>query len=1207
MSDNPDTLGNEGGSPHAEAVPRQESAWTGTPLELKTSMAALQAWQRRFTDVLDQLPVYLILLSPDYHVLFENRFFSERFGLSKGRRCFEYLFHRNAPCEVCETYKVLNTLQPLEWDWTGPDGRNYHIHDYPFTDTDGSTIIMEVGLDVTNRVQAEKALRELNETLEARVAQRTEEVRESERRLQQTQELLDAVTAGTEVIMAALDLNFRYIYFNDPHREELRRLTGREPRLGLGLAELFADMPEQRELALEQWGRTLRGEGRRYQLEFGDPGRYRRVYAVLQTPIRSGDGAIVGAGEIAFDITDRIRAEEALQASETRFRYLFASMSVGFALHEFIPAEAGRPADYRFLEINPAFERLTGLKRKQVLGRTVREILPDIEPEWIDCYDRVATGREPVKFESYAAPLGKWFEVYAFSPAPGQFATVFMDITDRRRAMEELKLFSGEMGMLARRNAIMSRTAAWLLSSAYPPSIVEDLCRRVMRFLDCDVFFNYLAVRGTDRLQLNAYAGIADETAESLEWLDVGGTVCGCVAHDRTRIVAETIQTTPDTRTELVRSLGIRAYCCHPLLARGQFYGTLSFGTRSRDRFRPDEIELMNEVSDLTAIAMDRMAAEQALREASEDLNQAQAVAAVGSWRLNVRTNLLEWSDENWRIFGVPRETPLTYETFLSTVHPEDREYVDKSWTAALAGAPYDIEHRLLVDGRVKWVRERAQLEFDEQGGLQGGFGTTQDITERKAATAEMELLASFPQLNPNPVIELDQASGRLTYINPAGRRLFPDLPDLGGRHPFVADFQSVLDQLRSGSRSSFQREVAVETSIYSQVFVAIEGRRTLRVYAQDVTEHRRLEEQLRELERQRVIEQSQKVWQNTFDGITDLISVHNREGQIVMANRSYLDRFGLTPDSLAGQSCHGLFQCAKQCRPACPLDRTQITGTHQSGELSAGDMGRFYNISTYPYQSPAGQIEGVIQIASDITEKKQAQLRLIMSDRLSALGEMASGIAHEINNPLATISGCAEGLVRRIREGRPDPALFEEYAGIMLEEIERCKSITRNMLSLVRRGDLRGQILDAGEALDRTIELIGLQGRLREIEISRDYSAGPFWVQVSEPELKQVYIILLTNALDAQGDHGRIALSAGKEADQVWIRFRDWGTGIPPEAIKCIFDPFFTTKPSGTGLGLSIASKLVESMHGSLILEHSGSDGTTFLLQLPQATPSAP
>jgi PAS domain S-box-containing protein len=144
------------------------------------------------------------------------------------------------------------------------------------------------------------------------------------------------------------------------------------------------------------------------------------------------------------------------------------------------------------------------------------------------------------------------------------------------------------------------------------------------------------------------------------------------------------------------------------------------------------------------AIDQARLAQRQAqeqLRESRDNLNRAQAVAHTGSWRLNVQRNELLWSDETHRIFGIPKDAPMTYETFLAAVHPDDREYVDGKWTAALHGEDYDIEHRIILGDRVKWVRERAGLEFDEGGLLLGGFGTVQDITERKQAEAERERL----------------------------------------------------------------------------------------------------------------------------------------------------------------------------------------------------------------------------------------------------------------------------------------------------------------------------------------------------------------------------------------------------------------------------------------------------------------------------------
>ena len=139
-----------------------------------------------------------------------------------------------------------------------------------------------------------------------------------------------------------------------------------------------------------------------------------------------------------------------------------------------------------------------------------------------------------------------------------------------------------------------------------------------------------------------------------------------------------------------------------------------------------------------------RKQAEEALRESQMDLKRAQAVANIGNWRMDVRNNRLEWSDENFRIFGIPNGTPLTYQSFLDIVHAADREFVDSAWKDALTGKPYDIEHRLLVDQKVKWVRELAELEFDEHGSLRGAFGTTEDITDIKSIQEALQHERAF-------------------------------------------------------------------------------------------------------------------------------------------------------------------------------------------------------------------------------------------------------------------------------------------------------------------------------------------------------------------------------------------------------------------------------------------------------------------------------
>ena len=192
--------------------------------------------------------------------------------------------------------------------------------------------------------------------------------------------------------------------------------------------------------------------------------------------------------------------------------------------------------------------------------------------------------------------------------------TALIDVTQERRSAEELRQSEARFRLFA-------RTAERLLSSPNPQAIVNDLCREVMAHLKCDVFINYV-IDPTGRLFLNAYEGIPASEARKIEWLDYGVAVCGCVARDGKRIIAEDIQHVPDERTDFVRGFGVQAYCCHPLMNLGQLIGTLSFGTRSRQRFTEREIEVMRTVADQVAVAMQRVQVEEALRQFSAMLER---------------------------------------------------------------------------------------------------------------------------------------------------------------------------------------------------------------------------------------------------------------------------------------------------------------------------------------------------------------------------------------------------------------------------------------------------------------------------------------------------------------------------------------------------------------------------------------------------------
>ncbi len=193
--------------------------------------------------------------------------------------------------------------------------------------------------------------------------------------------------------------------------------------------------------------RALKGETVRNQEEIvrtpvhGEL-RYRQVSA---SPVRDTTGGIVGSVSVVRDITERKRAEQALRAGEERYRTLFDAMTEGFALCEILCDQAGKPCDFRYLAVNPSFERQTGLKAEDTLGNTVMELFPETELVWIERYGRVALTGEPARFEEWFGPLGRWFEISAFRTEPGRFGVVFADVSDRKRAEEERQRLAGNL------------------------------------------------------------------------------------------------------------------------------------------------------------------------------------------------------------------------------------------------------------------------------------------------------------------------------------------------------------------------------------------------------------------------------------------------------------------------------------------------------------------------------------------------------------------------------------------------------------------------------------------------------------------------------------------------------------------------------------------------------------------------------------------
>ncbi|HEX7504776.1 MAG TPA: PAS domain S-box protein, partial [Syntrophales bacterium] len=345
------------------------------------------------------------------------------------------------------------------------------------------------------------------------------------------------------------------------------------------------------------------------------------------------------------------------------------------------------------------------------------------------------------------------------------------DITERKRAEEDLQRNEARFRLL-------SGTAGRLLSTDDPQGLVKELCRDVMEHLDCQAFFNFIVDERAGRLRLNACAGIPEEEVLKLEWLDFGVAVCGCVARDGARIVAEDIFHTPDARTELVKSYGIQAYCCHPLKAGDRLIGTLSFGTKTRTNFNAEEVELMRIVADQVAVAMQRIQSQREIVESSQRLQLALDAGGMGMWAWDLQTNRMMWNPKEYELMGLPAgDGVVDAEEFFRYVHPEDAPELRDSLGDVIAhGSLFVREFRIArADGQIRWLASVGRVIRTASGQPLSFIGINYDVTDRKKMLevlreSEERFRGVFEQSFSG--IVLCDFKGRILEVNPTFCRM---------------------------------------------------------------------------------------------------------------------------------------------------------------------------------------------------------------------------------------------------------------------------------------------------------------------------------------------------------------------------------------------------------------------------------------------------
>ena len=289
-------------------------------------------------------------------------------------------------------------------------------------------------------------------------------------------------------------------------------------------------------------------------------------------------------------------------------------------------------------------------------------------------------------------------------------------------------------------------------------------------------------------------------------------------------------------------------------------------------------------------------------------------------------------------------------------------------------------------------------------------------------------------------------------------------------------------------------------------------------------------------------------------------------------------------------------------------FDRVFATGELQQVETESQVSGeaRYYRITKIPMRLDGDDISHVITIGEDVTEWRMAQHRLAQTEKLAAVGQLAAGVMHEINNPLATILACSEALHRQNEDvAAPARQARQEYLEIIEKEVQRCQRIVEGLLDFSRPKARDKRPVDVNELVEQTLFLLKHHERFKRLAVVRQLGASLPRVSGDPERLIQSFMALMLNAMDAMNSRGTLTVRSSvnpERADEVLIEFIDTGAGIQPEDLTKIFEPFYTTKPQGrgTGLGLSICYGIIADHRGRIQVESQVGVGSDFKVYLP-------
>ncbi|MEW6386459.1 MAG: DUF3365 domain-containing protein [Thermodesulfobacteriota bacterium] len=343
----------------------------------------------------------------------------------------------------------------------------------------------------------------------------------------------------------------------------------------------------------------------------------------------------------------------------------------------------------------------------------------------------------------------------------------------------------------------------------------------------------------------------------------------------------------------------------------------------------------------------------------------------------------------------------------------------------------------------------------------------------------------------------------------------------------------------------------------------------------------------------------SKDLLQSVFDGISEMMVLLDRDFRIRMVNKAYLQYFGVALEDVLNSP-----YSAAPAHRSNPFSPSSIDAVFRLKKAVTEEVrspeGEIFLTHYYPIIDDKGEVASVLGYAKDITAEKRVEQRIQHTEKLASLGQLAAGVAHEINNPLGVILCYVDLLKRQLTDnsdGLNDVATIEKHA-------RNCQRIVSDLLKFARGQETERQLAALNPTIQEVVQMVANQFRQQHCDIELDLEAHLPLVKIDVDKMKQVYLNLLMNACQAKKDRGRIRISTryAEPEHQVKIVFWDDGVGIPPEVRDRVFDPFFSTKTTGegTGLGLSVSYGIIRDHGGDIQVESEPGQWTRFTLVLP-------